>query len=74
MDRDVTKIERIVYNSFMLLGDIGGVFEIIIFFSTFLVSGIVNLSMQSSLISDSYHVQKYNLHHDEYYKSKYGAN
>ena len=29
-DHDVTKIERVVYNSFMLLGDIGGFYGILV--------------------------------------------
>ena len=29
-DRDVIKIERTVYNAFMLLGDVGGLFGLIV--------------------------------------------
>ena len=29
MNRDVNKVERDVYNTFMLLGDVGGVYGII---------------------------------------------
>ena len=52
MDRDVTKVKREVYNSFMLLGDIGGLFGL--FVSVFAsILGITNYQKPDNhLVSD----------------------
>ena len=41
MDKDVTRISRTVYNSFMLLGDIGGLYGLFISFATTIL-GFIN--------------------------------
>ena len=41
MDKDVTRIERTVYNTFMLLGDIGGLYGLFFSFAT-TVLGFIN--------------------------------
>ena len=37
-DRDVMNIDRSVYNTFMLLGDVGGLFGLMVSVATFVLS------------------------------------
>ena len=41
MDKDLTQIDRTVYNTFMLLGDIGGLYGIFISFASTIL-GFIN--------------------------------
>ena len=59
MDRDVTKIERIVYNSFMLLGDIGGVFGLFVSVAASLLSIINYHKPENLLIHELYQYQHF---------------
>ena len=52
---DVHRVHRSVYNSFMLLGDVGGLFSLLFSISTTLL-GVVNFqTIENTLVSDLYH-------------------
>ena len=53
-DRNLYQVERTVYNSFMMLGDIGGLFGLLFSISTTLL-GIINFQKSENiLVSDLY--------------------
>ena len=50
LDKDLTRVERTVYNTFMLLGDVGGLYEFIsVFF--LLIMGVVNFAKPANILS-----------------------
>ena len=53
-ERDVVKIDRAVYNTFMLLGDVGGLFGILVSITSSLL-GILNYQKaENILVADLY--------------------
>ena len=59
---------------FDFLGDMGGIQAFLMTICSFFVSSIVSTMFKSSLMKDSYQVQKYTKDMSEYYVSKHGSN
>ena len=57
-DRDVMNIDRSVYNTFMLLGDVGGLFGLMVSVATFLLSILNFQKADNILVSDLYQTEE----------------
>ena len=57
-DRDVMNIERSVYNTFMLLGDVGRLNGLLISVATFLLSILNFQKADNILVSDLYQTEE----------------
>ena len=57
-DRDVVKIDRSVYNTFMLLGDVGGLFGLFVSISSSLLSILNYQKADNILVSILYQTEK----------------
>ena len=58
MNRDVTVVARQVYDSFMLLGDVGGLYGILISFASIILSYINYNKAENELVADLFMVKK----------------
>ena len=57
-DRNVVKIERTVYNTFMLLGDVGGLFGLFVSLASSLLNILNYQKAENILVSDLYHTEE----------------
>ena len=65
MNRDVVQVERAVYNQFMLLGDVGGLYGIFVSLGSVFL-GFINYQKQENELSENlYKVKKRKVHQDE---------
>ena len=72
-DDSTRRYTRSVQSFLGYIGDLGGIIEILMLISAFLISPLVEREIFAALASESYQIQKYTKDQSEYYPSSRGA-
>ena len=54
MNKDVEKVDRAVYNTFMLLGDVGGLYGILVPLAAMIIKFLNFQKVENKLVQDLY--------------------